>query len=174
MGSDTDRAIRPLAARWPVLLLGAIVVGWLDITFAAIFWELHGVAPMRVLQSVASGLFGRAAFGGGGGMALLGLLLHLSIALLMVLAYDRAALRLRWLVRRPWLAGPLYGVVLYLVMTRVVVPLSAAVQASAPMEWIVASVLAHVLLVGLPCALFVRAAQAPVAADAGDAVSGMP
>jgi hypothetical protein len=162
-------AVRPLPMRWPMLLLAAIVVGVLDMALAMTYWGLHGVSPVRVLQSVASGLLGPAASAGGSATALLGLLLHLSIAGLMVLAYDLAALRLRWLVRRPMLAGPLYGIALYLVMTWVVVPLSAAAQATASMSWAVASVLSHVLLVGLPCALFVRAAQAPDAAVADEA-----
>jgi hypothetical protein len=170
MGSNMP--VRPLSVRWPVLLLGAMVAGWLDITFAAIFWGLRGVPTARVLQSVASGALGRDAFAGGVGTAVLGLVLHLAIASLMVLAYDRAALRLRWLVGRPWLAGPLYGLVLYLVMTYVVVPLSAAAQVNGPRSWIVAGVLSHMLLVGLPCALFVRAAQAPVVAKAGGGDSG--
>ena len=160
MSECVDGPARPLSARWPVLLLAAIVVGWLDMGLAMVFWGLRGVPPVRVLQSVASGLLGPAASAGGTATALLGLLLHLSIAGMMVLAYDLVALRLRWLVRRPTLAGPLYGVVLYMAMTWVVVPLSAAPRATPAAAWIVASVLSHVLLVGLPCAWFVRAAQA--------------
>lgn len=167
-----DGAIRPWSHRWPILLIGAMTAGWLDISFATVFWGLHGVAPERILQSVASGLLGRAAFSGGLGTALAGLLLHLSIAFLMVLAYDLVSLRLRWLVRSPWLAGPLYGVVLYGVMSFIVVPLSAASRSPQAISWIVGSVLAHVLLVGLPCALFVRAAQLPVALKPRPAATG--
>jgi hypothetical protein len=169
MNASLAGAVRPLPMRWPMLLLAAIVVGVLDMGLAMTYWGLHGVSPVRVLQSVASGLLGPAAAAGGLATALFGLLLHLSIAGLMVLAYDLVSLRLRWLVRRPMLAGPLYGTALYLVMTWVVVPLSAAAQATASASWTVASVLSHVLLVGLPCALFVRAAQAPDGAVAGEA-----
>jgi hypothetical protein len=173
MRASLAGTVRPLPMRWPVLLLAAIVAGVLDMALAMTYWGLHGVPPVRVLQSVASGLLGPSAWAGGAATALLGLLLHLSIACLMVLAYDLVALRLRWLVRRPVLAGPLYGALLYLLMTWVVVPLSAAAQATASASWTVASVLSHVLLVGLPCALFVRAAQAPVGAAVGEA-PGMP
>ena len=172
MRTSIGAAVRPLPARWPTLLLATMVVGALDMALAMTFWRLHGVPPVRVLQSVAGGLLGPATFGGGVATALLGLLLHLSIAGTMVLAYDLGALRVRWLVRRPWLAGPLYGGTLYLFMTWVVVPLSAASHAPASTAWIVASVLSHVLLVGLPCALFVRAAQSPAAVTARDAVCG--
>jgi hypothetical protein len=172
MSTSIGAAVRPFQARWPTLLLAALVVGALDMGMAMGFWHRHGVPPVRVLQSVAAGLMGPAAFAGGSAAAVLGLLLHLTIAGLMVLAYDLVALRLRWLVRRPWLAGPLYGGVLYLVMTWVVVPLSAAPHAPASTAWNVASVLSHVLLVGLPCALFVRTAQLPTPPHAGDALRG--
>lgn len=161
-------------ARVPILLLAAIVVAALDMGLATSFWAFHGVPVVRVLQSVASGLLGMAAFGGGRAAALLGLLLHVLIACMMVLAYDLVSLRLRWLVRSPWLAGPLYGGLLYLIMTRLVVPLSAAPHTTASTAWTVASVLSHVLLVGLPCAWFVRAAQMPVVPEAGDAMPGIP
>ena len=160
MNACVDRPVRPLSARWPVLLLAAIVIGWLDMGLAMVFWGLRGVAPARVLQSVASGLLGPSASAGGSATALLGLLLHLSIAGTMVAAYDLAALRLRWLVSRPTLAGPIYGAMLYMAMNWVVVPLSAAPRTATPAAWIAASVLSHVLLVGLPCAWLVRAAQA--------------
>lgn len=162
--------MRRLPARLPVLVVAAVVVAVLDMLLATTFWALRGVAPARVLQSVASGLIGRAAYAGGTATALLGLLLHLSIAFAMVLAYDLAALRLPWLVRRPSLWGPLYGVALYLVMTWIVVPLSAAAHASPSVAWAATSVFSHVVLVGLPCAWFVRFAHAPVLPAAGPAL----
>lgn len=173
MHMPVEAVMRPLRARMPMLLLAAIVIAVLDMALAMSFWGFRGVPPARVLQSVAGGLLGASAMDGGGATALLGALLHLSIAGMMVLAYDLLSLRFRWLVRRPWLAGPLYGVVLYLVMTGIVVPLSAAPHVVASTRWIVASVLSHVWLVGLPCALFVRAAQAPATARTGAVPPGV-
>jgi len=162
--------MRRWTARLPTLVVAAVVVAVLDMVLATTFWALRGVAPVRVLQSVASGLVGRAAFAGGTATALLGLVLHLSIAFAMVLAYDQAARRLPWLVRRPSLWGALYGVALYLVMTCIVVPLSAAAHTMPSGAWLVASVFSHVVLVGLPCAWFVRFAQAPSAPAAAPAL----
>jgi hypothetical protein len=174
MNTPVRDPVRPLRARMPVLLLATLVVACLDMGLAMIFWAIHGVPAIRVLQSVASGLLGLAAFGGGLNAALLGLLLHVLIACMMVLAYDLVSLRLRWLVRSPWLAGPLYGGVLYLVMTGVVVPLSAAPHTTGSTAWTVASVFSHVLLVGLPCAWFVRVAQMTAVAKASQAMPGIP
>lgn len=161
----------------PILLAAAFCVGTLDMIFATTFWMLHDVAPVRVMQSVASGLIGRLAYAGGMATAMLGLGLHFLICLVMVLIYNMLALHVHWLLHHPWRAGPLYGLVLYLCMTFVVLPLSAAAAPSTRLDWIVGSVLGHVLLVGLPCALLVRAAHrvtsdvtpAPVPAEADSA-----
>ena len=58
------------------------------------------------------------------------------------------------LARRPWLFGPLYGAALYLAMTYVVVPLSAAGNGQWPAwQWSqLAHLAAHMALVGTPCA----------------------
>jgi len=66
----------------------------------------------------------------------------------------------RWplLWQRPWLCGAGYGVLLYLVMNYVVVPLSAAGPGSKDPLWVALSVAVHVLFIGIPCALFARLA----------------
>ena len=57
--------------RWILLLVGALVIGTFDILFAIIFWYLRAhVAPSRIFQSVAAGLYGKASFTGGARTAL--------------------------------------------------------------------------------------------------------
>lgn len=141
------------------LVAGAGLAGVLDMLLATGFWAIRGVPPERILQSVASGLLGPSAFAGGWGTALFGLALHFLIAGFMVFAYDFAAWRLRWPLRRPWPAGIGYGLLLYVLMTYVVVPLSAAGKGVARLDWTLASVFSHVVLVGIPCALCVRRAH---------------
>lgn len=50
-----------LSSLWAVLT-GGFVAGLLDIIFAISFAGYSGVPPVRLLQTVASGLFGDAAF----------------------------------------------------------------------------------------------------------------
>lgn len=69
------------------MLLGTLTVGSLDLFDAIVFFGLRGVAPIRILQSIASGLLGRPAYAGGAGTALLGLLLHFFIAFTIVATY---------------------------------------------------------------------------------------
>lgn len=157
MGALLSPATPP--TRWRPLALATLLVATLDMAFAIGFWHLKGVPALSIMQSVAAGVLGRAAYRGGVASALLGLALHGAIAGAMVLAYDRAARRLHVLHRRAWLSGLLYGLALYGVMTWIVLPLSAAGPRQPRLDWTLASVFAHTVLVGLPCAWLVRRAQ---------------
>ena len=141
------------------VLAGGLIAGALDILYACIFWALKAnVPPTRILQSIAAGLLGKASFQGGVGTAALGLVLHFLIALLMSGAYYLIARHWSLLHRRPCLGGAAYGLVLYAVMNYVVVPLSAAGPGPYDPLWITLSIAAHVFLVGIPIAFFVRRA----------------
>lgn len=149
--------------RWTparAILAGGLAAGVLDIAYAFVFWGLRGVAPVRILQSVASGLLGASAYQGGAGAAVLGAGLHLLNAFLIAAVYVLASRRLPDLAHRPALWGPLYGIGAYLVMNYVVIPLSAFPRrggSPAPVVWIT-GVLVHMLLIGLPIALAARRA----------------
>ena len=150
MNSILTSAIRPA---WVHVASGGLALGTVDLLFAFSFARLvRGASPVRVLQSVAAGLQGRAAFAGGASSALLGLACHYLIATLMVLAYVLAAARWRALVRHPIALGLPYGLWLYVVMTWVVVPLSNAPPPSEiHLSWIVSSLVAHAVF-GVICA----------------------
>ena len=106
------------------------------------------------------GLLGRGeAFSGGWGTAALGLALHFFIAFVIVLVFFLASRRLPVLTQQPVIVGLIYGIGVYLVMTFVVVPASAAGGGSLP-AWPVAlnGVLIHMFGVGLPASLAASAA----------------
>jgi uncharacterized membrane protein YagU involved in acid resistance len=140
---------------WPPVLAGGLLAGALDIIYACLFWAVKaGVPPTRIFQSVAAGLLGEASFAGGAATAALGLLLHFLIACSMAATYYFAARRWPLLARRPVPAGIVYGLLLYVVMNLVVVPLSAAGPGSNDPVWIALTVAVHALFVGLPIAWF--------------------
>jgi len=142
------------------VLAGGLVAGTFDIAYACIFWALkRGVPATRIFQSVAAGLLGQASFAGGARTAALGLVLHYFIALSMSIAYYLVARRWGLLRRRPVLCGAGYGLLLYGVMNYIVVPLSAAGPGSKDPLWIALSIAVHVVLIGVPIALFIRRAQ---------------
>jgi uncharacterized membrane protein YagU involved in acid resistance len=135
------------------------VAGTLDIVYACVFWAIErGVAPPRILQRVASGLLGEASLTGGWPTAALGLVCHYFIAISMAVTYYFVARRWPALWERPVRYGAAYGLLLYGIMNYVVVPLSAAGPSSKDPLWIAMSIVVHMFLIGLPCAVFARLA----------------
>ena len=148
------------------ILVGGLIAGVLDITDAIVFHGVRGVAPIRILQAIASGLLGRDAFAGGAATASLGLALHFVIALGAAAVYGVAGRRWPRLVDRPWLSGPAFGLAVYAVMQYVVLPLSRFRPGPSPpagsLDWGLVNLLAaHIFCVGLPIALAARWAQRP-------------
>jgi hypothetical protein len=137
----------PNAAR--AVLIGGLIAGALDITYAIVASGFHGVTATTVLQSVASGLLGQRAYEGGAGTAALGMVLH--FAMMLILAALFVGLRRMGpaIVReRPALVGPLYGVAVYFVMNRVVIPLSAFPMKSDYIPATFMSLAAHMVFIG--------------------------
>jgi len=143
------------------LALGTVVVGTLDILDALVFFGLRGAQPIRIFQSIAAGLLGRAAFQGGLATAMLGGVLHFFIAFVIVAVYFLASRRALVLTRHAVAFGMLYGIGVYFVMSYIVIPLSAANQGSFALPVFLNGILIHAFGVGLPAALFVRAARPP-------------
>lgn len=114
----------PFSARH-VILFGGLAVGTADILWAIVMNGLKGRSAVWVLQSVAGGMLGPATFDGGLRTALLGMVIHYFIAACWVTAYYVASRRWPDLARRPWVYGPLYGVLVYVLMYQLVLPLSA-------------------------------------------------
>ncbi|MGI8438504.1 MAG: hypothetical protein ACR2NX_16645 [Chthoniobacterales bacterium] len=143
------------------ILLGGAIAGACDITYAITFWAFRGVAPTRVLLSVASGLLGANAFKGGHGIAFLGLALHFLIALIWAALYILVAQKIPLLTRRAFLCGLVYGAFIFAVMNLVVLPLSAFPRkVTFPFLATSTGLLVHIFLIGLPIALAARKTRA--------------
>jgi hypothetical protein len=157
-----DRTVAEPLSVGRALVTGTLIVGVLDILDAFIFFGLRGARPIGILQSIASGVLGSAAYQGGMRTALVGLLLHFVIACGVVATYLVATRLLPALNRHPWLYGLLYGLAVYGFMNLVVIPMSAAVLGSGPTPSVVRAngLLIHMFGVGLPAAL-VAARAAP-------------
>lgn len=153
------------------VLAGGLTAALLDIVYAfTVFGLTHGTSPARILQSIASGVLGKAAYQGGLGAAALGAALHVGIALVMAVVYGIAARALPMLNRRPWLWGALYGIGCYVVMNYVVLALRFGPRPLPPLSLLLGGLAIHVLGVGLPIALFAtraaHTARAPAPAVA--------
>ncbi|HEX3969268.1 MAG TPA: hypothetical protein VHW70_14975 [Edaphobacter sp.] len=151
MTISTDRA-----ALWKVIAGATLLIGILDISDAFIFYGLRGVTPTRILQGIASGVLGRAAFGMGYRSALLGLFFHFFIAFSAAAVFLLASRKLP-LARHPSLYGALFGIALYIVMNYVVLPLSKiGPRPAPPLVPFINGVAALVVCIGIPLAFIAR------------------
>lgn len=152
---DAASPDRPRA--FDTILYGGLVVGILDGLFAFVFYGLIlGLKPLRIFQSVAAGLLGKAAFDGGSKTFALGLLLHFIVATCIAAVYYVASLKLPVLYRLAVVCGLVYGLLAYLVMNYVVIPLSPIGLRPFSFRTFLPAFVAHAFLVGLPIALLAR------------------
>lgn len=141
----------------PTIFIAGLIAGVLDLTAACVYsWARAGVTPVRVFHSVASGVLGPSAFTGGAKAAALGVALHFLIATTWAAVFYVASRRIRFLINQPVVAGLIYGVVVYLFMNFVVLPLSAVTRRPVPLSGRIYGALIIMFFVGLPIALIVR------------------
>jgi hypothetical protein len=145
---------RSLRRNGLIAIAAGMVAGTTNLAAAA---AIFGGPPTQGFQMIASGLLGEAAFSGGLTAAVLGAVLHYAISIAAAALYLWATLRQMALTRN-WLAGGVvFGVLSYLVMNLVVVPLSNAANPDFSPGIIVKELLAHTIMFGLPIAGIVRA-----------------
>jgi hypothetical protein len=159
MISNTE-ASRPISTPWTpakAILVGGLIAGAFDMSYALLWFAgVKGAPPIRIPQSVAGGLIGKATFDGGIGTAILGLGLHWLIALLWAAIYVSVARSLLpALLRKPVPVGLAYGAWIYFFMNWVVLPLDAMHTKPhfAPLDTWLTGLAIHVLGIGLAISL---------------------
>jgi uncharacterized membrane protein YagU involved in acid resistance len=139
---------------WLAIGLGGLIVGALDLTYAILVYSPRH--PVRIPQTIATGVLGTRSYQDGMASAALGVLLHFVIAFGAATAYYLASRNLKFLIRRPILFGMLYGAAVYLFMHLIVIPLSAAPSGHTHLIYAASEFIQHCFCVGLPIALSVR------------------
>jgi len=133
------------------ILTGGALGGLLDILFAISFAGYNGLPPERLLQVVASGALGKAAFTGGMPAAAFGLACHFALSFVWMAIFFVAARRVPALADKPLLAAVGYGLLVFFTMRLVVLPLSAFPR---PVTFNAFSwgmdILSHIFLFSLP------------------------
>jgi len=164
---------QPAFSATSAILWGGLAAGVLDIAAVFAFWLVKGVGPLTILQSIATSVLGREAFELGMFAVLVGVCLHFAVSYVFAAAYVAASSRMHVLRSRPVMSGVAYGVVAYLIMTFVVVPLSRADFGTwpPPLVNLAASLFIHLFLFGLPIALAASRIAGPEAAAAREAAS---
>jgi len=110
-------------------LLTAIIAAWLvagtlDLSAAVTQTIIMGRDPLKMLQYISSGLLGKDAFAGGITYSFLGIALHYFIALMWTILFFLVYPKMEWLSQNRVVTGILYGTFVWLIMNRIVVPLS--------------------------------------------------
>jgi hypothetical protein len=146
------------------LLLRSIALGGMTISIVhliiqewLVFSLLYNNPFISVLQYLASGALGNAAFEGGLATALLGVLFHFVVSFVVagvfVLSADRIPLLRRYVI----VGSLLYGIGVFIVMNFIVLPLSAAPPLPAPTTpQLIELVIEHILVSGLPLGLLIQ------------------
>jgi hypothetical protein len=145
-----------------LVVLAGVVGATCDITYAVLYYGWRGIPAQRILQTVASGLLGKASYEGGWASAALGLACHYAIVIVAAALFHAAARRWLWLRQEPATAGLAYGLAIYGFMNFVVLPLSAyPFPLRFPLLTTATGLLVHMVGVGLPIALITRRAHPP-------------
>ena len=132
----------------------------LDTLVAMGWWAPKGVAPEHILQGYTSWLIGPAAFSEGFGAALIGALIYAHLMSCLMAIYYVCARRFALLWEHPLLCGGVYGALAYFAIFQMIVPMLTGASATAHgISWIATCVVTYMTFVGMPCALFSRAAD---------------
>jgi hypothetical protein len=106
-------------------LLSGLLVGTLDMTAACInAYISFGLSPGRVFKYIATGILGKSAFAGDALVDLLGILMHYFVAYSWTAFFFFIYPRTNLVNQNKYITGTFYGVLIWMVMNLVVVPLS--------------------------------------------------
>jgi uncharacterized membrane protein YagU involved in acid resistance len=139
----------------PILKAG-FISGVLDITAAMFTYIIMapGKNPINILNYIASGVFGKeTAFAAGWTMPVLGLIFHFLIAFTWAILFYLLYPYFNKVVKNKWMAGILYGILVWLIMTRVVVPLSNTPKNPFRLSSAIVGVLTLIIFLGIPISL---------------------
>jgi hypothetical protein len=145
----------PTFSRTEAIFWGGLAAGSIDMVMMFVIWStVERIAPILILQAIATSFMGNDAYAGGNAAASLGFVLHFLVSFCFAAAYVLASGRFSLLKTHPFLCGPVYGVIAYVFMTYAVVPLSLATFGRPEnLPDLARSVLMHMFLFGLPIAL---------------------
>ena len=138
------------------IVLGGTVAGVLDAIDGVVAYGFLGLNPIQVLQYIASGAFGSAAFEGGLAMAGAGALFHFFIAFVVAAVYHLGTRSVPQITRYIAVSGLLFGASVFLVMNYLVLPYSAVAPSAFSWPLFLNGIIGHALFVGLPIAWFAR------------------
>lgn len=138
------------------ILFAAFIAGTLDLLTAYLFnhYIISHISFTQLLQSIASGVFGKEAFTGGNQVAVYGLIFHYLITLSFTTIFFLICRLMPSVLENKVLTGVLYGIIVWIIMNLLILPVSRF-QAR-PLQWDIALVnmIILILCIGLPVSFF--------------------
>jgi hypothetical protein len=141
-----------------VMLKAWLLCAVLDALYAMAVTLFKSGDVVALWRRVASGPFGEKAMAGGPAWIGVGLVVHLTIMAIMVAAFVFAARQWPRLLRKqPMVVGSVYGLLLYLFMYHLVLPIRwPEVYPQLGPGQIAVGLLPHIIAVGIPLAWLAR------------------
>jgi len=141
------------------IFLSGLIAGTLDILAAVIIYSviLEKTTAVKILQSIASGIFKKEAYTGGSQMAWYGLGLHYLIAFIFAWFYFMIYPYFPFLKKNLILSGVLYGIFVWIIMNLIVLPIAFPLLPEKHFDFpLILSVLILIVCIGLPIASITR------------------
>jgi len=141
------------------IFLSGLIAGTLDILAAVIIYAvvLEKTTAIKILQSIASGVFKKEAYTGGPKMAWYGLGFHYLIAFIFAWFYFIIYSYLPFLKKNVILSGILYGILVWIIMNLIVLPMVFPLLPEKHFDFpLLLSILILIVCIGLPIASITR------------------
>ena len=139
------------AGPWRTIILTGLLAGTLDAIAAIVVSQ---ASPAAVFKFIASGAFGAGkAFSGGDIMIVWGVLFHYFIALSWTVLFFFMYPALPWMRKNKYITGLLYGIFVWIIMNRVVIPLSEIPQRPFNLKGALTGMSILMVAIGLPISI---------------------
>jgi hypothetical protein len=138
------------------ILAAGLIAGILDGTAAVVSTYISvGKGFEAVFRFVASGVFGSGAFEGGTPMIIAGVCFHMIIAMTWAVVFYYIYPLLKGFGEKRVVAGLLYGIVVWLIMNLIVVPLSNTPKFPFKLIGAIKGMAILMVCIGLPISLII-------------------
>ena len=138
---------------WKSIFITTLIAGTIDIIAACLNAYLSSnITPNIVLKYIASGAFGNAAFSGGIGMMMYGILFHFFIAFACTMTFFLLYPTLSFLKQNVYLNAVLIGLIAWFVTTIIIIPLSEIPPNPIKFSQVLIPISILIMCIGLPVA----------------------
>jgi hypothetical protein len=141
------------------IVSAGLTAGILDLTAAILVYAvfLQKTTAIKILQSIASGIFKKDAYSGGPEMAVYGVLLHFFIAFIFAWFYFKIYSYIPFFHINALLSGLAYGFFVWVVMNLIVLPIVFPILPEKHFDFpLLLSIIIIICCIGMPIAFITR------------------